>query len=417
MPLVYRQAGFTQYLSATGNVMYRSPKGVKVSPGGQRCRRLLSQILQKRPDLNHISDSVKTASPPRKPAVLQNRLRPRPDERPTPKKEPDLESSPSFPAATPSIKKEDAPKPSPHSYGFFRKLHSQDQFIALCGSKQVTQFFAGLAEHTSCSRVVDGHVCGGKYLVSEFVDSGTGGEMTFSLKCNGCQHQRFFGDGCSTASRRQSTQCGVPPGDPVSSDTGEEDDDARIEASIGKTMLYNFLLASRGKYEQYKKLFGRTGDAYSQKTFDRAVTKCMKIVMEVLDEEVKAMEAHLRETGQWSTAYIGTDGSWCTPGASAPHGLFCARALQAWGGLLGYHFMSRNDPETPYLLTSASMEVIGCIIVSQCQHDSARTTTHRHMHIHPGVERFVQTQSWGNPFEHRGRWRYKCGQSVHKVVV
>ena len=47
----------------------------------------------------------------------------------------------------------------------------------------------------------------------------------------------------------------------------------------------------------------------------------------------------------------------------APHGMFCARALQAWGALLGYYFMSRNDPERPYLLTSASMEVIGCIKV------------------------------------------------------
>ena len=75
MPLVYRKAGFTQYRTKGGHVMYRTPCGKKVNPSGSKCREYLSQILADRPDLNYLSDSVKTASPPRKSPLLKSRLR------------------------------------------------------------------------------------------------------------------------------------------------------------------------------------------------------------------------------------------------------------------------------------------------------------------------------------------------------
>ena len=76
MPLLYRKAGFSQYQTPSGYVMYRTPCGTKVNPGGSKCRGFLSAILESRPDLKPLSDSVKTASPPRKkPDVLAHKLR------------------------------------------------------------------------------------------------------------------------------------------------------------------------------------------------------------------------------------------------------------------------------------------------------------------------------------------------------
>ncbi len=66
------------------------------------------------------------------------------------------------------------------------------------------------------------------------------------------------------------------------------------------------------------------------------------------------------EKGWWEVDMLALDGSWCIP---APHGVFAARSLKAFGALLGFKFMSRNDPTSPFLGTSASMEVFGCVEV------------------------------------------------------
>ena len=100
------------------------------------------------------------------------------------------------------------------------------------------------------------------------------------------KHERYFGDRCTNKHQTQTSQCGHLPGSSVD------------EATIDKTVLYNFLLAGRGKYEQYKDIFGKTGDAYSKGTFDKAVEKCICVVVAVLDEEVEACRNHLRKTGQ-----------------------------------------------------------------------------------------------------------------------
>ena len=342
MPLVYRKTGFTSYVTDKGNVMYLTPFGAKVRPSGQKCREHLSAALKKRPELNYLSDSVKTASPPRKQPVISARLR---SEK--------MSDQPATPSPVPQSAAKPSPSPakSPNAYGYFKQLSPKDQFLAICDSSKMAQFFEHFGEVARCVRVVDGQPCGGRYTVSGFVDTGTGNEMTCTISCDRCKHSRYFGDRCTNKHQTQMAQCGPVQGSDVD------------EATIGKTVLYNFLLAGRGKFKQYNDIFGRTGDAYSQGTFNKGVEKCMRVVMEVLDEEVKAIRNYLKETGQYKTCCIGVDGSWCTPGASAPHGMFCARAMQAWGGLLGFYFMSRNDPEHPYLLTSASMEVIGCIKV------------------------------------------------------
>ena len=116
------------------------------------------------------------------------------------------------------------------------------------------------------------------------MDTGTGNEMTSTILCDRCKHERYFGDRCTNKHQTQTAQCGHLPGSSAD------------EATIGKTVLYNFLLAGRGKYEQYK-----TGDAYSKGMFDKAVEKCMRVVVAVLDEEVEACRNHLRKNEQWKT--------------------------------------------------------------------------------------------------------------------
>lgn len=279
--------------------MYRTPSGAKVRPSGSRCRSHLSRILQSRPELNYLSDSVKTASPPRKSVVHNNRLR-------SQKSPPNLPSTPSTPSTpctpctaqdSPSTTTKDNPNvKSPNAYGYFRQLSPEDQFFATCGSSKMAQFFKHFGDVARCARVVNDKPCGGKYVCKQFVDSGTGNEMTFTLVCNCCKHVRYFGDGCSISHQTQTAQCGHLP--------RACDTDADEPCSVGKTVLYNFLLAGRGMYGQYRALFGRTGDAYSKKTFDRAVVKCMGIVMDVLNEEVEAVRSHLRSRGQWKTCAL-----------------------------------------------------------------------------------------------------------------
>ena len=320
-----------------------------MNPISSKCRQYLSEILISRPDLNYLTGSVKTGSPPRKNVVTHNQLRSQTTPLAKPAKPvilPPTEHTPS-PSTTASTTRVSADVQSPNAYGYFKHMSAQDQFLATCGSAKTSQFFKCFGMVAGCVRVVDGTTCGGRYGVKGFVDTGTGNEMSFTLVCDKCKHTRFFGDSCSDSEQTQTAQYGPLP---------RESDAVVTECSIGKTVLFNFLLAGRGMYEQYRAIFGKTGDVYSKGTFDRAVKKCVEVVMTVLDEEVQAVKRHLKATGQWDNCYIGVDGSWCTPGASAPHGMFCARALQAWGGLLGYHFMSRNDPLHPYLLTSASME-------------------------------------------------------------
>lgn len=412
MPLIYRKAGFTQYLTEKGYTMYLTPCGKKVNPSGSRCRQFLSKIIASTPSLNHLSDSVKLASPTKKTELCNGRLRSTAvPKTTTPKKTTTENTKGADPTSTPGKK---------HSYGFFRTLSPGEHFLATCGSAMMTQFFSHFGDVAKCCLEVDGKPCGGKYCVAGFVDSGTGNEMTCKIACDRCQHERYFGDGSSVKCCKQTSQCGplhtpkydltvrsapnsTPPKDaltpvathptpvPVATppprtrtnfETPASDRDTRIRASVGKTLLYNFLLTGKGMYKQYKAIYGRTGDAYGRGTFNAAVKTCMEKVVQVLDEEVVAVEKFLRSKGMWQECYIGVDGSWCTPGASAPHGMFCARSLQAWGGLLGYHFMSRNDPDHPYLMTSASMEVIGCVKVIVC-------TSHLHIpparHAHPHV--------------------------------
>ena len=393
MPLIYRKAGFTQELTEHGTRVYIAPCGTRVNPSGKKCRQKLSKILKARPELSYLSDTVKLGSPEKKSDVCQGPRR----STAIPQTTASEQSSPTTDTSTTTS------QGSKHAYGYFKTLSPEEQFLGICGSEQMTQFFEKFGDVAKCGREVDGANCGGKYGVTGFVTTGTGNEMTCKLACDRCGHERYFGDGSRTKNTKQRSQCGplntpqtpkkaagtpqtpkkaagtpqtpnisgtaqVPnnagtPQTPTAAATPQATDDERIKASIGQTVLYNFLLSGRGMFDQYDSLHGRTGDAYSRPTFDKAVKTCMKVVMEVLDEEVAAVEKYLRQHGLWKTCYIGVDGSWCTPGASAPHGMFCARALQAWGGLLGYHFMSRNDPDHPYLFTSASMEVIGCIKV------------------------------------------------------
>ena len=122
-----------------------------------------------------------------------------------------------------------------------------DQFLATCGSAKTSQFFDCFGDVARCVRVVDGESCGGRYGIKGFVDSGTGGEMCFNLTCNKCQHTRFFDDSCVDSQSTQKSQCGPLPR--ASDDTS---DNVADECSLGKAMLYNFLLAGRGMYEQYR---------------------------------------------------------------------------------------------------------------------------------------------------------------------
>ena len=254
MPLLYRKAGFSQYQTPSGYVMYRTPCGTKVNPGGSKCRGFLSAILESRPDLKPLSDSVKTASPPRKkPDVLAHKLRSSKGVN-----QPATPSTPSPCIAKSAVKSSPLQVKSPNAYGYFRQLSPHDQFLAVCDSSKMAQFFKHFSEVARCVRDVDGQSCGGRYTVSGFVDTGTGNEMTSTISCDRCKHERYFGDRCTNKHQTQTAQCGHLPGSSVD------------EATIDKTVLYNFLLAGRGKYEQYKTIFGKTGDAYSKDTFDKA---------------------------------------------------------------------------------------------------------------------------------------------------
>jgi len=128
--------------------------------------------------------------------------------------------------------------------------------------------------------------------------------------------------------------------------------------------MYSFLLSGGNSYEKYERFLRRLNmPPYSQTEFDKAMSDVLAAVMKVLDGEIEITKEWLKENDLFYRAILGLDGSWCTPGAAAPHGMFAARSLAAFGALLGYHFMSRNDPKYPWMATSAAMEVIGCMLV------------------------------------------------------
>ena len=135
MPLMHRKAGFTQHRTKSGNVMCQTPCGKKVRPSDRKCRECLSKILDARSDLNCLSDSVKTASPPHKTPALNHRLRS--------EKNTDQQTAPATPSscATPSlcadkntVKASPSQGKSPNAHDYFRKLRPKDQFLSICDS-------------------------------------------------------------------------------------------------------------------------------------------------------------------------------------------------------------------------------------------------------------------------------------------
>ena len=134
--------------------------------------------------------------------------------------------------------------------------------------------------------------------------------------------------------------------------------------SLGKQMIYSYLLSGGSSYDKYDRFLRRLGmPPFSEPQFHKAMKDVMVAVLEQLDDEIAATKEWLKENDLWYVGLMGLDGSWCTPGSSAPHGLFAARALKAFGALLGFKFFSRNDPAEPFMATSAAMELLGCICV------------------------------------------------------
>ena len=111
-------------------------------------------------------------------------------------------------------------------------------------------------------------------------------------------------------------------------------------------------------FKDYDRVFGYAGiETYSSKTFQRAIRTMATCARACLDREITCTMQHMQDHRKWRSAIIGGDGTWITPGATAPHGLYVVRALGFLGAVLGYKFMSRNDLRAPFMGTSASMEI------------------------------------------------------------
>ena len=186
--------------------------------------------------------------------------------------------------------------------------------------------------------------CGGTFNVTDSIGGWTGGELCFRVSCTQCNKKFVCGNGARSLRDRQ---------DPTSA-----------EVSVGKKMLYNYIISGGHSYKNYQCWMSRTGmTPYSSNTYDRALAHVLCAAEEVLQEEMNRTKVWMEGKNEWKNGVLGLDGSWNTPGASAPHGLFAARAIRAYGALLGFKVMSRNDPANPFLGTSASMEVFGCVHV------------------------------------------------------
>ena len=100
----------------------------------------------------------------------------------------------------------------------------------------------------------------------------------------------------------------------------------------------------------YSKTMGADFDTDS--SYRARMPAVLKAAEAVLHAEMAHIRAYLKSKGQWRRAIMGGDGAWTTPGHASPHGMFIACAQRAWGALLGYHLMSRNDPERPFMSTT-----------------------------------------------------------------
>ena len=237
------------------------------------------------------------------------------------------------------------PKRSKHDYGFFREVTDADtdNHQGVTSWQNVKNLFDNL---TACCTETTGQggTCGGKYKATHRVETGTGGELSLCITCDRCSKRFILGDGARCAQDRQHP-------------TAEE-------PRIGKKMIYSHLLSSGSTFESYESFCARMDMSHFSKIqYQSAMKDVLDAVMKQLQDEIDVTKQWLRDNNLWSRGLLGLDGSWSTPGAAAPHGMFAARALKAFGALIGVKFMSRNDPKEPFMATSAAMEVVGCIAV------------------------------------------------------
>ena len=228
--------------------------------------------------------------------------------------------------------------------GAFVPVNNVDNLCGIVSLKNISTMFDSLnARCTATTK--DGMHCGGRYRVTSRISGWTGGELSFKVCCDRCGKHVICGNGARSLRDRQS---------PLST------------LRLGHTMMMNFILTGGSRFQRYERWMIHQGmEPLGKYSFDKAIEQACEAVQQTLKEEMLATKEWLKQLpgDKWKRGVMALDGSWCTPGASAPHGSFVARSVVAFGAILGFRYMSRNDGDRPFLGTSASMEVFGCVEV------------------------------------------------------
>ena len=204
LPPQQQRAGYTQVRSAAGKWKTKSPgkgdtPGRVFWQGGEKLR------------THSIPNHIRNPRPELKPQDRWLHKRPlkrkRQPSTPCCQQHPPTKLTPAPPAKnvvplavrTPPL----MAKRSKHDYGFFvQPGDNEDEFHGIMSWKNCKDFFVSLS--TSCNLVQkNGKPCGGKYVVADRVESGTGGEFTFAVTCGRCHKQHVCGDGARNAAERQ----------------------------------------------------------------------------------------------------------------------------------------------------------------------------------------------------------------------
>jgi hypothetical protein len=185
-------------------------------------------------------------------------------------------------------------------------------------------------------------------------ESGKGGEFCATVACNGGCHSVYeYGD--NPLSKR----------DRLNMNSGNSKLVTKTMSSIGRSVMCCHIMSGPNFFQSYHNTLSLSGmDGYCKSSYQRLLPELSGVMAACLLSEIKATKDFIQAMsgdGPWDADRLVTacDGSWSTAGATSPHGCCCIRAPLLDGAILYFETFSRNDPEHPYLGTSASMEAVG----------------------------------------------------------